>query len=210
MAPLQVAVDDLQWCDRASLDFLCFLGHRATQLPVTVITAWRRGEPGVRAGRLQALAGRPDTLFLTLAPLSHQGVRALLTRGREGKPDEEAVRVVHEQTGGQPFLVTELVNGLRLPGVSVKDGCGNTIAAFTPESVRRNVVARLGRHSEAVRRFAHAAAVLGNASLDHAAALSELDRATAQLVADALARSGILRDDPTIAFAQPLVRRAVY
>jgi predicted ATPase len=59
LRPLLVAVDDLQWCDRPSLDFLCFLGHRANRLPVTIVAAWRRGEPGVRAGRLQALAGKP-------------------------------------------------------------------------------------------------------------------------------------------------------
>jgi len=109
--PLLVVVDDLQWCDRPSLDFLCFLGQRATQLPVTIAAAWRRGEPGVKAGRLQALAGSPDTFFLTPAALDYEGVHAVLRRETQVEPEDDAVAAVHEQTGGRPFLVAELVVG---------------------------------------------------------------------------------------------------
>lgn len=210
MTPLLVCVDDLQWCDRPSLDFLCFLGHRATQMPVTIIAAWRRGEPGVRAGRLQALAGKPDTLFLTLAPLSHDGVRAVLKHETGTDPDEAAVDVIQAQTGGQPYLVSELVAGLRLRHLSMTEGCLDAIEAVTPESVRRNVVARLGRHPETVQRFAQAVAVLGDASLAEAAELIAIDHDKARGIADRLVRAGILRDDPKIAYEQCLVRAAVY
>ena len=210
LKPLVVVVDDLQWCDRPSLDFLCFLGHRVTRLPVTIIAGWRRGEPSVRAGRLQTLAGQPETVFLTLAPLSHDGVRAVLRAGDGADPDDEIVDVVHSQTGGQPFLVSELAAGLRLRGMSAQADSREAIEALTPESVRRNVVARLGRHSETVRRFAHAVAVLGDSPLMHAADLAGIEPERARVVADALVRAGILRDDATLAFAQPLVRAAVY
>ena len=208
--PLLLAVDDIQWCDRPSLDFMCFLGHRANRLPVTIIAAWRRGEPGVRAGRLQALAGKPETLFLTLAPLSHDGVRALIERETRSEPDDEAVEVIHARTGGQPLLVGELVAALRLRNIAPKAGRRAAIEAVTPESVRRDLVARLGRHPETVRRFAEAVAVLETGSVAQTAALVEIDQDRARAAAAALVRAGILDDDSIIAYAYPLLQAAVY
>ena len=208
--PVLIAVDDLQWSDRPSLDLLCFLGHRATRLPVTIVAAWRRGEPGVSAGRLQALAGKPDTLFLSPAPLSPDGVRGVVELETGSAPDCEAVAVIYAQTGGQPFLVTELVRGLVLRDLPAKGDCREAIEAVTPEAVRRNVVARLGRHSQHVRQFAHAVAVLGDASLAQATALAIIDQNKARAAADALVRAGILRDYSTLAYAQPLLRAAVH
>lgn len=207
---LLVAVDDLQWCDRASLDFLCFLGHRTMQLPVTVIAAWRRGEPGVKAGRLQALAAMPQTVFLSLAPLSRDGVREVLRHETGSEPCDDVVDVVLRQTGGRPFLVRELADGLRLRGIPVSERDDGAIERVTPESVRRNVVARLGRHAEPVQRLARAVAVLGDGSLGRAAGLAELDRDAARRAADALVRAGLFADDSTVAYSQPILRRAVY
>lgn len=208
--PLLVAVDDLQWCDRPSLDFLCFLGHRTTRLPVTILAAWRRGEPGVRAGRLQALAGKPDTLFLTLGPLSHDGVRAAIEHEFGGAADNEAVSVVHERTGGQPRLVAELLAALRLRNIAPKAGCREAIEAVTPESVRRDLVARLGRHPETVRRVAEVVAVLENGSIAQVAALADIDQDRARAAAASLGRAGLLRDDAIVAYTHPLLRAAVY
>jgi DNA-binding CsgD family transcriptional regulator len=210
MRPLLVAVDDLQWCDRSSLDWLCFLGHRASHLPVTIIAAWRRGEPGVRAGRLQALAAKPETLFLTLAPLSHDGVRAVIKRESGSEPDEQAVGVVHAQTGGQPGLVSQLAVAMRVRNIPPEAGCRQAIEAVTPESVRRDLVARLGRHSETVRRFAEAVAVLEEGTVAQVAALADIDADRARAAAGALVRAGILRDESAIGYAQPLLRDAVY
>ena len=209
-APLLVAIDDLQWCDRPSLDFVCFLGHRVSQLPVTVIAAWRRGEPGVKAGRLQALAGMPQTFFLAPAPLSAAGVRTVISREIGASVSDEAVATVHRQSGGQPFLVAELVARLRLSHVPLKAGSREAIESVTPESVRRNVVARLGRHPEPVQRFARAVAVLSEASVADAAALAGVERDRACAASAALVRAGIFRDDSTIAYAQPIVERALY
>jgi DNA-binding CsgD family transcriptional regulator len=210
MKPLLIAVDDVQWCDRSSLDFLCFLGHRATRLPIALIAAWRRGEPGARAGQLQALAGDPDNVFLTLAPLSNDGIRAIVERATGDEPDDDVVSVIAALTGGQPFLVNELIQGMRLRGISGAAGSCEAVKLVVPESVRRNAVARLGRHPESVRRFAEAVAVLREASLRQAAALAEIDDRKARGVADALVRAGLLRDAAVLEYAQPLVRAAVY
>ena len=43
--PLLLAVDDVQWCDRASLRFLAYLVKRLEGLPVLVVMTVRTGEP---------------------------------------------------------------------------------------------------------------------------------------------------------------------
>ncbi|MBV9094004.1 MAG: AAA family ATPase, partial [Streptosporangiaceae bacterium] len=208
---LIIAVDDVHWCDRPSLDFLCFLGQRARQLPLVVALSWRRGEPGAHAGRLQALAGERDTLFLTPQPLSAEAVRGLMARELGTDPDEDAVKLVLARTGGAPFLVTELVAALRRKRIAPPAAAAETIATLTPERVRRDVAARLGRQPEPVRRLAHAFAVLGDGcSLGQAAQLAKVSPEKAPQLADALIRAGFLRLDRTLSFVHPVVRDATY
>ena len=45
-APLLVCVDDVAWCDEASLRFLGFLVRRLDGMAVAVAVAYRTGEPG--------------------------------------------------------------------------------------------------------------------------------------------------------------------
>jgi DNA-binding CsgD family transcriptional regulator len=207
--PLLIAVDDVHWCDRPSLDFLCFLGERARQLPVVVALSWRRGEPEVRAGRLQALAGERDTVFLAPQPLSARAVRELMARELGQDPDDDAVNLVRARTGGVPFLVDELVAALRRRRAG--PGTPGAITAETPERVRRDVAARLGRHQESVRRLACAVAVLGDGcSLAQAAQLAKVNPEKAPQLADALVRADFLRLDRTLSFLHPLVRDATY
>lgn len=217
--PLLLTVDDVQWCDRPSLDFLCYLGHRASRLPVVVLLSWRRGEPGVRAGRLQALAGRRDTTFLSLRPFDLDAVSTILGDELGTRPSSTLTQTVWERTGGLPFLVRELALAIRArsapsadPAAASRqpDGAG-LVTAITPEPVRRDVAARLARHPEAVRRFAQAVAVLGErCPIARAGQLAELEPERAPAAADALERAGILRHDESVTFAAPLLRDAAY
>ena len=82
-----------------------------------------------------------------------------------------------------------------------------------PEPVARAVALRLSRLPEEARRFATAAAVLGDgAELRDVAALAGLeDNQLATLAATALARGELLRvTTPTVEFSHPVVRAAVY
>ena len=44
--PLLLAIDDLHWCDRASLRFLVYLVRRLEGLPVLVVATVRPALPG--------------------------------------------------------------------------------------------------------------------------------------------------------------------
>src|SRR6185503_13779072 len=82
-----------------------------------------------------------------------------------------------------------------------------------PEPVTRAVALRLSRLPEEARHFATAAAVLGDgAEQRDVAALAGIDEDhLATLAATSLARAALLRvTTPTVEFAHPVVRAAVY
>lgn len=44
IAPVMLAIDDLQWADQASLRFVLYLADRLSGLPVALALTWRTGE----------------------------------------------------------------------------------------------------------------------------------------------------------------------
>ena len=59
--PLLLAVDDLHWCDQASLRFLAFLVRRLEGLPVCLLMTLRPAHPGVDAAIIGEIAADPLT-----------------------------------------------------------------------------------------------------------------------------------------------------
>ena len=205
--PLMIAVDDLQWCDRLTLDFLCYLGHRATELPIVIVGSWRPGEPRARAGRLQALAADRDTLFLTLRALDPSGVAELLERECPGGANREGVDACFQRTGGLPLLVVELLRAASTPTTDLL----REMRSAMPETVRRYVIAYLASQPSRSRVLAEAIAVLGaEVPLGRASEVADLARSEARTAADALVRCGLLRHGAGLSYVAPLLRDAVY
>ena len=65
--PLVLALDDAQWADSASLRFLSFLLPRLEELPLALIVALRRAEPGAERAELARLGTAAEALSLTRA-----------------------------------------------------------------------------------------------------------------------------------------------
>ena len=68
--PLLLAVDDLHWCDRASLRFLAYLTRRLEGLPIVVVGTLRQSEPGADEALLGELTSDPAAHVLTPGALS--------------------------------------------------------------------------------------------------------------------------------------------
>src|SRR5438067_302356 len=72
-APLLVCVDDVLWCDEASLRFIGFLLRRLAGMPVTLALAYRTGEPEP-ADLLDVLAIVPHARFLSPGRLGEEAL----------------------------------------------------------------------------------------------------------------------------------------
>ncbi|MER5519896.1 AAA family ATPase [Streptomyces sp. NPDC002763] len=208
--PLLLAVDDAHWADEASLRFLSHLARRVTDLPVLLVLATRLTAPGRANPVDRALSGvRPENL--DLLPLSDVAVAELVRRRLSPAADDLFCRACALATGGNPFLLTEVLSGLRADGVRPVAAEAHRITGLTPATVSRSVLARLARHGPDAVRLGRAIAVLGPAaSLAHVAELADLTPARAADRVDALAHEGLVAAGPAIEFPHPLVRTAVY
>ena len=126
------------------------------------------------------------------------------------EPEEEFVAACRRATGGNPFLLSELVAELAATGILPIAATAGEVHEIGPRAVRRSVLSRLRRLEPASAALARAVTVLGEGvELGAAAAYAELDPAAAATAADALVAAHILEPGRPLAFVHPIVLAAV-
>ena len=124
--------------------------------------------------------------------LSREAVQAPLSGAFGTAPGEEFVAACHAVSGGNPFLVGELIEELRADGVGPGELAASRVVGLGPRSVARAVTLRVARLGPSAGGLARAVAILGDgAALRHAAVLAGADLADAAAAADRLAGIGV-------------------
>lgn len=105
--PWLLIVEDAHWIDDASADALKFMARRMARLPVLMLISYRDDETPDGHPLRRVLGDLPSGHLtrLTLQPLSPAAVRRLAARA------DRPADGLHAITGGNPFLVTELLLG---------------------------------------------------------------------------------------------------
>ena len=212
LGPLVMVVDDAQWVDSPSLRFLVYLARRVQALPVLLVVALRDDDPGARGLLVRELVSGPRAEVLRPGSLTLEAVGTLVRDAFSGSPlDREFVRVCWATTGGNPFLLSQLIAALGArrsrPTVEAVEQLGEVDLA----AVSRWVHLRLASLPPTAAALAGAASVLG-AGVDpgQVALLAGLDGPSRDEALDALVSVGILHEADGLAFVHPLVRSAVY
>jgi DNA-binding SARP family transcriptional activator/tetratricopeptide (TPR) repeat protein len=209
--PLVLAVDDLQWCDSASLRFLAYLARRLDGLRVLVATTLRTGEEYDDPELLAELTQDPATVVVRPRPLTPAGVGDLV---RQRLGDEAAgtfIDACHRVTRGNPLLVRQLLRALEADSVRPDALHAETVTAIGSRAISGLVLMRLQRMKATARAVATAVSVLGDgASLPAVAALADLPETETAAAISALSKAEMLRDEHPIGFVHPLVQDAVY
>ena len=208
--PLLLVLDDAHWMDAASLRFLSYLARRAEELPLLIVYAARPGEGA--GNELPALAD-PELVAAVVRPmaLSEAAAGELVARLLGAEGSAAFVRACRMATGGNPFLLRELLSELEADGERPHATDPERVAGLAPESISRATLARLRRLGDPATRLAFAVALLGaSGELRHVAELAELEQGVATEAADALAAAAILRPGTPLEFVHPIVRTAVY
>jgi hypothetical protein len=194
LAPITIAVDDVQWLDASSREAVAFLARRADRIGAAVVV--------VHALRGQPLDGWPELPTLTVEELERPAAVAVARRGGLAPAVAEALV---EAVGGNPLALlegpVELTAAQRSGGAALPD---------LPPAGRRLTgayAARLARLPQATRQ----ALLLAAASSDGAAA------PLAMALGDGLGAFAAAEDDGLVAvgervvrFSHPEVRAAVY
>lgn len=209
-APVLITLDDAHLTDAMSLRFALYLGRRVDDLPLVLLIATRPISEQGDKDLLIELSALPGATQLRPSPLSEVDVGRLIEDSRLLDADERFVAACYRATGGNPFLLAELLAGLVADGVSGTAKDALRVEGFAPEGIVRWVLARLGALGENAQRLAAAFAVVGDASLADAAKLANLTPSAAAAAADELVAAHILVPGRGYEFANPVLQAAVY
>ncbi|MEZ4679275.1 MAG: BTAD domain-containing putative transcriptional regulator [Caldilineaceae bacterium] len=172
--PLLLVLDDIQWCDSDTLDWLEFLLYSNIQAPILILATQRSGETTVddalstfrlaldRGGKLH------DIVLTRLTQPETQQLVANLT-GR--MPDAIRSRTIFQETDGIPLFIVETIRA-NLQRAAADDaqrrtqpsGAGTQRGAtMLPGKIQSVIEGRLVRLSPDARALADLAAVVGRA-----------------------------------------------
>src|SRR3984893_16119732 len=210
-APLLVCLDDLQWADNGTAAALRSLPARLTTVPVGWVIALR---PGEGSGQLRtAIYGLENegAEKIVLAPLGQAGIAQVASDVLLAEPDRELLKML-ERAGGSPFLLVELLSGLREEGlVRIESGRAVLAASRIPHRVSESMRARLERLSDSARQVATVASALGRQfSLNDLSAMLNLSPSALLGPVEELIHHGFLVErDEKLAFNHDLTLEAV-
>jgi eukaryotic-like serine/threonine-protein kinase len=188
-APLVVVFDDLHWADKPSLLLLQHLAPELSRQRILILGNYRDTD-----------LSRTHPLSETLARLSREGglrrinlrgldrdeVAAYIRNAAHVEPRRELVDRIFEETEGNPFFLSEVVNLMAEEGAFSGD---SVLGVTIPEGVREALGRRLDRLSEEANALLQYAAVAGRQfAYDTLKSVSEHDDATLlRLVEEGLA-----------------------
>src|SRR5262245_24966216 len=113
---LVVMIDDLQWADDASAQFVHYLARQASRHPLLLACAYRDEELETNerfAALMQGLRREPHARHVPLARLQAADTEALLERlGHPGLKSTGLAARLHRETDGNPFFLMSMVQVL--------------------------------------------------------------------------------------------------
>lgn len=208
--PLLLAIDDAHWADAGSLDYVGFMLPRLEELPVALVITSRTDEPNPPEGLGRVLTD-PSIRHLKPAPLSAEATTTLLSHELGHQPEQSFATACHEVSGGNPFLLSELVRTLVQQGIEPGGRQVELVREQAPERISQMVLRRLRQLSSEAGGLARSLAILGDGSDPRLIAeLAEIEPESAQSAADELRAVSILEPGPAPRFIHPLVRNAIY
>jgi predicted ATPase len=150
--PLVLFLDDLQWCDRDTLEWLRYLlrpERNAHLLLIGTLRSDERADNPHLLSLLTALARDGQLVEIALERLNREETAALVTRLASADLDASALGRIVQETQGNPLFVVESLR----PAVDT---------AGTP-TIQILIAARLARLSPRAREVADVAAAVGRA-----------------------------------------------
>jgi DNA-binding CsgD family transcriptional regulator len=199
---LTVAIEDLQWADRSTLDLLSFVVRAAERGRLLVVVTVRSDDVPLRTDLVEYLAelGRARRIDqLELRRFGREETAALM-EAIQGACPSSLVDEIYAWSDGNPFFVEELL-------------AGPPQARRLSPSLRSVALAQVAALSEAAQQIVRVASIAGRSvDQDHLVGLAGLDETGSVGLREAL-RHHVLTLEPETDrywFRHALVREAVY
>ena len=156
--PLCLLLDDLQWCDQETLEWLRYLLHFDPQARLLLLGTARPEEINDAHPLhtlLRHLRSSDQLTEIELNPLNSEQTAALATQVAQQPLTPTLQQALYRATAGNPLFVVETVRA------GLSQGVGESSAL--PPKVQAVIQSRLAQLSPAARDLAHLAAVIGQA-----------------------------------------------
>lgn len=204
-----IAIDDVQWADDASLDWLAAFCTWPTSRPIRLLLTLGARDPGRSLKSLRQLVSEPSTHLLSPRRLSRDAIVELALDFFGESPSSEFVDACNEATGGVPFLLLALFREVEAAGVGPVDV--EVARSAASPLVARSVLGQLLPLPGDANRVLEVVAVAGGPiDLEVAAEACGLDVPTAGRMADALSALNVLERGRPLRFREEFVRRTMY
>ncbi|NDP40221.1 MAG: AAA family ATPase [Rhodoferax sp.] len=211
---LIVMIDDIQWADDASLQFLHFLARQIVNRPVLFACAYRDEELDNNqrlASLLESLRREPHTRHMALARLGPGDTEELLAKLNDPKLSAPHLAArLHDESDGNPFFLWSLMHSLR----EVNGAASDAASLPLPDTLRDSVRVRLARLPHEDRPLLDLAAVLGRRfDFETLLTLTHSPEEIFLHTMESLVRRRLLREDPEWGFydfSHDKVREVVY
>lgn len=167
--PLALVLDDLHWCDSASLGLLSYVLESTARVPLLVVTAFR-SDAEVRGDLEEAVAraAPPARVDIELQPLSPGDSAALAAELIGTDPALADIReLLVGYAAGSPLFLEEVLRSLIAQGMlRHEDGVWRRpsqepSAVVLPETLQGLLQDRIDRLPESSKRMVQIAAVIG-------------------------------------------------
>jgi class 3 adenylate cyclase/tetratricopeptide (TPR) repeat protein len=160
-SPLIIALDDLHWADKPTLLLLQHLARELSHMRVLIVCTYRdtdlvRGHPLSEA--LATLNRGSGFQRVVLRGLSQDEVAGYIRGVANVEPARPVVERIFEETEGNPFFLSEVVNLMAQEGSLTAESVSEIAV---PDGVREALGRRLDRISEEANELLQVAAVIG-------------------------------------------------
>src|SRR5262245_20427990 len=199
--PVVLAIEDIHWIDRSSLDLLSFLVHNQQAAGALLCLVTYRSDELERAHPLRRSLAELDRVAwarrMELPRLTRRAVGSLVGAIAGVEPAASLVAEIYQRSEGNPFFAEVLLDRQDQPGL--------------PESLRDLLLARVARLPEATQAVLRlAAAGVGRVSHELLAAASGLDDgALSAALRPAVAAGVLVVDGGGYRFRHALISEAV-
>jgi class 3 adenylate cyclase/tetratricopeptide (TPR) repeat protein len=211
--PVIMVINDMQWADASTREFLMFLTQSPKKIPVLIV-CMGRSEPGIWF---------PDLTMepIRLNPLSGKQATDLLTSILKTRYfDPNICKKIVAKAGGNPLFLVEMGEALKRQGLIDSEKSQYTLEVpvhniETPESIQGILAARLDALHSDLKHLIQLAAVIGQEfSYDLLEPLTESPKNLSNFLEEAVTQ-GILEqnlsnDRPQYQFKQPLMQEVAY
>jgi len=170
--PIIIFVDDIQWMDEGSLTVFLYILRSLENRRIMLIGAYRPEDLILEEGEhmfvdiLRRIETNPNVERITLRRLNFDEVKILLTQILGYNIPEDVLRVIYEQTDGNPYFINELLKELAEKGlIDPKSKAWNPMITtediIIPKTLESLTLRKYDMISDNAKKFIRVAAVYG-------------------------------------------------